>query len=421
MEKLVIDRTQNIDIIRKACDRVREYMIKQKLILYGGQAIDYALHIYGEHLYEDYETPDYDFYSPNNVIDIYNLFKSMVDEGFVPLAALPAYHLNTMRLRIFSNDMIADSSFISKDLYHLNKRVSLNYKGIRLRHPYMQYADQHRALAYPFEVVGASTTILFRYQKDFERFKLLLSKYPIEIGNSITEKFLSKLSYPDSKTVLEYPVYSLKKTKSFPIKLTMNKGVNCGINAYILYLSVISGQPVPKECYVAFPNSVVSTEKQKGKGIKMKEDMIYKQYITGDSEIITNKHRLGTQTINKHKVVSANYLVIYLYAMITNSYKIGKPTENQVMLMSMYLNMIRWIGLVYNMDKLDDKIKVFMPSIDMIGEELPNKLREKLNQDRELSNKLIPKAIYYREDVDKKEMFKTIPTSFKYDKIFGFE
>ena len=51
------------DTIIAALEHVRKFIIAEKLVIYGGQAIDYALRIKGEKIYSDHELPDFDVFS----------------------------------------------------------------------------------------------------------------------------------------------------------------------------------------------------------------------------------------------------------------------------------------------------------------------------------------------------------------------
>src|SRR6056297_1719236 len=139
LKKLTHVKYYRYEEIIKACELVADYIIKNKLVVYGGQAIDNSLRIFGKKIYEDYLIPDYDFYSPNNVHHAYEIFKLMCDH-FEQVGVMPAFHGTTMKVRVF-NDMVADSSYIKPDFYRLYKQTAIKYKGMYSRHPYLQYAD----------------------------------------------------------------------------------------------------------------------------------------------------------------------------------------------------------------------------------------------------------------------------------------
>lgn len=60
-------REANAVEIEAALEVVREFIIKKKLILYGGIAIDYALHLKGSSIYPEGERPDFDMFSPTTL------------------------------------------------------------------------------------------------------------------------------------------------------------------------------------------------------------------------------------------------------------------------------------------------------------------------------------------------------------------
>ena len=106
---------QKVDADAPTADRaleiVRSFIAERKLVLYGGQAIDFALRLKGSGIYPDYQTPDYDFYSPQSVDDAYDLAERLAAEGFKNVGALPAIHVQTMRVKtdfIFVADISYD-------------------------------------------------------------------------------------------------------------------------------------------------------------------------------------------------------------------------------------------------------------------------------------------------------------------------
>ena len=65
--------TENFNQVLKGLDIVKDFIIENKLIITGGMAIDYALKLKGDKLYEDNQLPDYDFYTPDVDSDVAEL------------------------------------------------------------------------------------------------------------------------------------------------------------------------------------------------------------------------------------------------------------------------------------------------------------------------------------------------------------
>ena len=96
-----ISQTHNIDNekLTNLMKIVREFIIKKELILYGGLAIDYALRLKGEKIYDDYEHPDFDVFSPNHMEDCQEIVDKLYSMGYRDVIAIRAMHPQTMRVR----------------------------------------------------------------------------------------------------------------------------------------------------------------------------------------------------------------------------------------------------------------------------------------------------------------------------------
>lgn len=162
---------------------LREFISEKGLIIYGGMAIDYALRLHGDKIYpDDLLQVDYDFFSPNNIADAYELAEifldiaTKVDGNTEGIRAISGSHFKTMRVDIGDNHFLADITFVPARLFAAIP--TLQYKGIKIVHPDFQRLDIHHALAFPYD--GPPTEVLpFRWKKDLTRFQLLDKYYPI--------------------------------------------------------------------------------------------------------------------------------------------------------------------------------------------------------------------------------------------------
>jgi len=179
--KLYIATSNRMDqdsaIIDRALDVVKQFIIERKLILFGGQAIDYALKLKGSYLYPNDVRPDYDFLSPNNVQDAYDLVDILLSQGFDQVNAILALHVQTMRVRV-NMIPIADIGFVPESIF--NKIPTFTYiGGMRVISPDYQRVDMHSALTLPFRTPGREC-IFNRWKKDVKRLNLFQKFYPID-------------------------------------------------------------------------------------------------------------------------------------------------------------------------------------------------------------------------------------------------
>jgi len=177
IKKLQIDKYYHHDSRDKANGIVRQFVTEKQLVITGGLVVDFALRLKGDKIYEDFEVPDYDFFSPTNTRDACELFMMMVKAGFENVSLLPGIHPSTIKIYVFK-DCVADITYINQKLFEDLKLTALTYDGMLFRHPHDQYVDMHRALSYPYENEPRET-INFRWTKDFQRFIRLYSYYPV--------------------------------------------------------------------------------------------------------------------------------------------------------------------------------------------------------------------------------------------------
>ena len=177
-EVILFNHNFQKDTLDKALDYVKDYIKKHKLILVGGQAIDYALRKKKSKLYDDNHLVDLDFYSSYHVKDAYDIGEALSDmfpDGNV--SVINALHTSTMRVRINFQE-VADITYVPEVLY--KKLPTIMYDGYRIIHPHYQMIDQHRSLSLPFENPPFETA-LHRWKKDIVRYHLLKKFYPIVI------------------------------------------------------------------------------------------------------------------------------------------------------------------------------------------------------------------------------------------------
>lgn len=182
---------QGLDADGEAVDRaleiVRDFIAERKLILYGGLGIDYALRLHGGQIYPDGERPDFDMLSPQSVDDAYDLADILHEKGFPLAQAIPALHVQTMRVRI-NFVVVADISFVPPTLFDAIPyleysggagRRATNRAPVRFVHPMWQRMDQHQAFCFPFRDPPREP-VFHRFGKDLKRFNLLAEQYPID-------------------------------------------------------------------------------------------------------------------------------------------------------------------------------------------------------------------------------------------------
>ena len=87
-------------------------------------------------------------------------------------------YIYTMRVDLTGNNkFIADITYVPAEIYA--QMPYLKYEGLRIINPSYQRADQHKALAMPFNG-SPSEDVFSRWRKDIQRFNLIARYYPVE-------------------------------------------------------------------------------------------------------------------------------------------------------------------------------------------------------------------------------------------------
>lgn len=181
LEDFALAKLRDRKYLLSILEIIKGFIHERGLILYGGQAIDYALRLRDSKLYSDLEIPDYDFYSQNHVEDAYDLVDILTERGYEFVSAIRAKHPQTMRVRVGIN-VVADIGYITPLAFAEVKKHALEYNGMLVRSPYDQMVDILRQLSHPLDGFPRSS-YKARSSKDLKRFDMLIEKYPLNALN----------------------------------------------------------------------------------------------------------------------------------------------------------------------------------------------------------------------------------------------
>jgi len=175
---------------------VKKFIIRKKLILFGGMSIDYALRLKGEKIYKDYDINDYDVYSSRYITDAEELIGELSLLGYKNVSAIKAMHVQTIRVR-YDHIYILDLGYVPESV--LNKIPILKYDGILFVDPIFQYMDMHLSLSFPYGDIPMEN-ITHRWAKDIKRYNILYKKYPPSLYLNkpvqlITDKMIEPQNY----------------------------------------------------------------------------------------------------------------------------------------------------------------------------------------------------------------------------------
>jgi hypothetical protein len=191
---LSIDRNPIKERLKRANDITKQFIKDRNLIITGGTAIDLALKLKGDFIYDvnsaDTALPDLDFLSPQHLKDAYELADIIFTEGLgttrnetdgsedpngLKIDCIRGLHIQTLRVRLFF-EPVADVSYVHPEIY---KNIPfLVIDGMRVIHPHWQMMNQHHSIAFP--LVDPDREVIFnRLNKDITRNEKYFNAYPI--------------------------------------------------------------------------------------------------------------------------------------------------------------------------------------------------------------------------------------------------
>lgn len=208
-----------IEIVRRSIDNIQEnqdkelvndpniktmikiletFLKKQKLVCYGGTAINNLLPKESQFYDFDLEIPDYDFFSPTPVKHAKMLANIYYSAGFDEVEAKAGVHHGTYK--VFVNFIpIADITYQPRKLYKKIKKTAYIKDGIYYTHPNMLRMSMYLELSRPKGDVS-------RWEKVIKRLQLLNKHHPLLPKNidckkiKVHKELLPNISSVDLKT-----------------------------------------------------------------------------------------------------------------------------------------------------------------------------------------------------------------------------
>jgi hypothetical protein len=288
--KIALQLDPEYDNVVRAIDIVKQFIAEHNGVIYGGTAIDYALRLRGDAIYDDesLDVPDLDFYLPDSVAGSRTLADILYNEGLEESRSIVAQHVETMRVDSGKNHFIADISYMPAEM--LSQMRTITYSGMQCVHPDYQRCDMHSALSFPFD--NAPREVIFaRWKKDLARIDKIDAAYPVESEKDLPPAPTTETHKIDSSMPLygwaAYCVLIRGRGKRIPATAQYNKGTLtfntlCG-------LEYVSSKEIDSKCtkYYPYANLVFSRQKR--------DKITY--YMTTNRLISCIRVRIGTTDI----------------------------------------------------------------------------------------------------------------------------
>ena len=170
-EEYIGRRIVNNQDIKQILKIVEEFIIKKKLICYGGTAINNILPKNAQFYNKETEIPDYDFFSPNAVSDCKELADIYYKNGYTEVEAKSGMHVGTYK--VYVNFIpIADITYLVSEIYKPIHSEAIVIAGIHYAPPNYLRMGMYLELSRPAGDIS-------RWEKVLSRLNLLNKYYPM--------------------------------------------------------------------------------------------------------------------------------------------------------------------------------------------------------------------------------------------------
>jgi len=172
-KKKLIEFEPTIDEITKVYEIIINYIKSNKRKVYGGYALNKLLIEKNKKLaiYEDTDTPDIEFYSPDPLGDLIKLCDILHKAGFKQVIGQEAQHKETYSLFV-NYQLYCDISYMPSNIYNKSRYIQLD--GFNLIHPWFIMIDFFRMFTDPM-------VSYWRLEKHFARYLKLQKTYPLPL------------------------------------------------------------------------------------------------------------------------------------------------------------------------------------------------------------------------------------------------
>lgn len=375
---LTIKKLPDFDIINKALRVAQQFVQNKKRILVGGQAIDFALKLKGDHIYKDELFMDVDIASDMYFQDAYALATILKRTGFTDISVINALHPSTMKVRV-NFQVILDITYVPTNIIEVIP--TLWYKGYSIVHPHYQMIDMHRSLSYPYENAPRET-ILDRPIKDMTRYDKLYKYYPLRILGPVKKIELKEVSIPlsmiENQCISGFAAltYWIQEAKKLGFQTNINLGsFSMSENELKCQIPVGTYIPIYSDNIKDFYLEVKKW--QNGKESKFYNrflDKLPKRIVIGEFEIFDNNQKIAAHRVNSIYVTNMQVIMMYFLINYIILAKVQQVPRNHAYYVGYLLSkdVFKWAADEYINDKEGSprniSLERFLPTALTYGE-----------------------------------------------------
>ena len=162
----------NSEEVKKIISIVEDFLMKKKLVCYGGTAINAILPKFAQFYNKDVEVPDYDFFSNHALDHAKELADIYYAAGYTDVEAKSGVHHGTYK--VFVNFIpVADITYLEDEIFNSIKKDAIKRSGILYAPPNFLRMSMYLELSRPQGDVS-------RWEKVLKRLNLLNKYYPLK-------------------------------------------------------------------------------------------------------------------------------------------------------------------------------------------------------------------------------------------------
>ena len=170
-EKLQGEKLVKSEEIQKIIRILENFILRKKVIIYGGTAINNILPETLQFYNKDIELPDYDFFTPHALEYAKDLVDEYYSKGFKDVEAKSGVHYGTFK--VYVNFIpIADITYLHPNLFESLKKESITIAGLYYAPPSFLKMSIYLELSRPKGDVS-------RWEKLIKRLNIINKFYPI--------------------------------------------------------------------------------------------------------------------------------------------------------------------------------------------------------------------------------------------------
>jgi len=171
-DELQKQKAANSEDVKRMIQILEDFLVRKKLVCYGGTAINNILPKYAQFYNRDIEIPDYDFFSDHAMDDAKELTDLFFNAGYLETEAKSGVHKGTYK--VFVNYIpMADITQLHPDLYTSIKKEAITVAGIKYTPPNYLRMSMFLELSRPAGDVS-------RWEKVLKRLTLLNTYHPMK-------------------------------------------------------------------------------------------------------------------------------------------------------------------------------------------------------------------------------------------------